>query len=152
MLYRFACSSFYYVPDPTRPPFGSAQPFNDPAIMSASFSTPATEHIFSSTEYGPPPGLPAPQRLSSSPAVSHGNHSNVTTDGRSNSTQGELFFFYLKGREDSVPSTVLSQCGIFSIVNNSSWKSYATVGPLEPFTLDHQDSKSVLLSPSPDRW
>ena len=39
----------------------SSRPFEDPAIMSASFGGPGPEHIFTSMTYGPPPGLPAPQ-------------------------------------------------------------------------------------------
>ncbi|KAF8797910.1 hypothetical protein BYT27DRAFT_7124516 [Phlegmacium glaucopus] len=41
----------------------SSRPFEDPAIMSASFGGPGPEHIFTSMTYGPPPGLPAPQGI-----------------------------------------------------------------------------------------
>ncbi|KAF8889769.1 hypothetical protein CPB84DRAFT_1826528 [Gymnopilus junonius] len=70
-----------------RAPFGSTQPFNDPAIMSASFATPATENFFSSVEYGPPPGLPLPQRLSSSPVMGHRHQSSVGMDTRNSFTE-----------------------------------------------------------------
>ena len=42
--------------------FSSSQPFEDPAIMSASFGG-GPEHIFTPMTYGPPPGLPAPQGI-----------------------------------------------------------------------------------------
>ena len=41
----------------------SSQPFEDPAIMSASFGGLGPEHIFTPMTHGPPPGLPAPQGI-----------------------------------------------------------------------------------------
>ena len=41
----------------------SSQPFEDPAIMSASFGGLRPEHVFTPMTYGPPPGLPAPQGI-----------------------------------------------------------------------------------------
>ena len=41
----------------------SSQPFEDPAIMSASFGGLSPEHIFTPMTHGPPPGLPAPQGI-----------------------------------------------------------------------------------------
>ncbi|PPQ79577.1 hypothetical protein CVT26_015324 [Gymnopilus dilepis] len=82
------------VPGGTLP---SAQPFNDPAIMSASFSTPLTEPTVLPVEYGPPPGLPVPQRLSSSPAVSQGRQTSIMMETRSNSVQGEPLSSYVRG-------------------------------------------------------
>jgi CCR4-NOT transcription complex subunit 4 len=41
----------------------SSQPFEDPAIMSASFGALGPEHIFTPMTHGPPPGLPAPQGI-----------------------------------------------------------------------------------------
>lgn len=54
--------------------------------------------------YGPPPGLPFPQHVSSNARPNMEDY------------HGESFFAPYKGREASVPSAVLSQCGK-SIIN-----------------------------------
>lgn len=100
----------HYALDPQQMQFRSPQTFEDPAIMSASFAIPAIDSRYA---YGPPPGLPVPPRLSPSPAVFQ------QMDARSNSVQGEFLKLYLKGREASVPSAVLSQCGVSSTVNKN---------------------------------
>jgi hypothetical protein len=62
----------------------SSQPFEDPAIMSASFGG---EHIFTPMTHGPPPGLPAPHGILS----------------QQNDGEGESFTPYSQGREVQVP-------------------------------------------------
>ncbi|KAF8201634.1 hypothetical protein BJ912DRAFT_945984 [Pholiota molesta] len=64
--------------------FRPSQHFEDPAIMSASFAAPTSHHAFASMAYGPPPGLPVPQRLSPSPAMVH---NGISMDDRISSTQ-----------------------------------------------------------------
>lgn len=90
--------------------------------MSASFAAPTSELAFTSMAYGPPPGLPVPQRLSPSPAMLNGGISMVSR----NPSQGESFMSYIKGREVSVPSAVLSQCGISTIVNDPPRNDFPT--------------------------
>ncbi|KAF8163178.1 hypothetical protein B0H34DRAFT_856722 [Crassisporium funariophilum] len=101
-----------------QPPFRTPQRFEDPAIMSASFGAPTPEYVLASVAYGPPPGIPTPQGVSSSPAMTHLHQSHTNGDGRNNSAHGESFLFYSQGREVSVPSAVLSQCGISTIAND----------------------------------
>jgi len=94
----------------------SQQPFNDPAIMSASFASPVPGTVYASQvgqaqlSYGPPPGLSYPQDVSQSPAVSstrgHETAKNVVGNG---STHGESLPFTSEGRE------VSTECRAFSV-------------------------------------
>ncbi|KDR81487.1 hypothetical protein GALMADRAFT_60383 [Galerina marginata CBS 339.88] len=127
---------------------GTAQPFDDPAIMSASF-VPAAERIFTSGGYGPPPGLSLPQKLSRSPATVQTKQNGVVTDGQTNGAQGELLLSYLKGREASVPSAVLSQCGISTIANDSSCKLFHPPRFSRALHRTIKNFKSALLSLPP---
>lgn len=100
--------------------------------MSASFVAPSSELTYTSMPYGPPPGLPVPQRLSPSPAMLN---SGISIDGR-NHSQGESFMSYIKGREVSVPSAVLSQCGISIIVNDPPRNLFPTPSIfVSPYTI-----------------
>jgi len=101
--------------------FRSSQPFEDPAIMSASFVAPNDRNF----AYGPPPGLPVPQRISPTPAILQAQQNNMNTDGRNTFAQGEFFLSHFKGREVSVPSAVLSQCGISTTVNDPYRKFFS---------------------------
>lgn len=88
-------------------------PFSDPAIMSASVGVPLAENGYAT--YAAPPGLALP------PGIAHS--ANMPTafmnDGSSTSnirgsTDGEFFSLKYKGREVSIPSAVLLQCGMYS--------------------------------------
>ena len=81
--------------------------------MSASYGGLGPEHIFTPMTYGPPPGLPAPQGIS---------HPRQNLNG-DEPHEGEQFIPYSQGREVSVPSTVLSQCGISTIAIDVSSNS-----------------------------
>lgn len=83
-------------------------PFQDPAIMSARLATNTQDGGSNQVSYGPPPGLSFPQPgMTVGLGVMSGN-----LDGNG-SAHGEYNFFLSKGREVSVPSAVLSQCGNF---------------------------------------
>jgi hypothetical protein len=60
--------------------------------------------------YGPPPGLSygAPPGIMQHPSHSHGGADSVEGNG---SAHGESISISFEGREVSVPSAVLSQCG-----------------------------------------
>lgn len=89
--------------------YKSNQPFQDPAIMSASFGPPQPRDMsYNSMAYGPPPGLGM---------VSHqqmGAHSNgmPTALAESNPNGEQLSLNYL-GREVCVPSAALSVRNVF---------------------------------------
>jgi CCR4-NOT transcription complex subunit 4 len=122
-LYHCLLLTYFSFAEPQQSQFPASQPFEDPAIMSASLAVPSSvDHGFPS--YGPPPGLPVPQRLSPSPALPQAHQNGGMSDRRNNLTQGEFFVSCIKGREASVPSTVLSQCGT-SIANDPSSKFFS---------------------------
>jgi len=99
--------------------------------MSASFAAPTSIDI-ELPSYGPPPGLPVP-----SPGLLQVHQNGVTSDRRNNSTHGESFISCLEGREASVPSPVLSQCGTSTIVNDPSCKFFSPSSILvnSPFSI-----------------
>ncbi|KIM49250.1 hypothetical protein M413DRAFT_59067 [Hebeloma cylindrosporum] len=99
--------------------FRASQTFEDPAIMLASFAAPASMDL-EFPSYGPPPGLPVP-----SPGLPPVQQHGGISERRNNSTQGESFVSCLEGREATVPSTVLSQCGTSTIDNDSSRKFFS---------------------------
>ena len=117
--------------------------------MSASFAL--GNEPFTAMTYGPPPGLSGPQKPTPSPGLMQAHLNGIMVDGRGNASHGESIMSYLKGREVSVPSTVLSQCGISIIVNDT------------PNPIPHLVTKSLrsinknttihpIVSPSPSRW
>lgn len=62
--------------------------------------------------YGPPPGLSYPHGVSQSPSIGSVHNSNgINVIDGSGSAHGEFVFIPFEGREVSVPSAVLSQCG-----------------------------------------
>jgi len=93
--------------------------FNDPAIVSTPFTPSTPDVLYNHLSYGPPPGLPFPhgsmQNVSPNVHATNGSESN-------SSDQGEFLYYPFEGREDSVPSAVLSQCGkvIISIDGSSN--------------------------------
>ena len=93
--------------------------FNDPAIVSTPFTSPTPDVLYNHLSYGPPPGLSFPHGpiQSVSPNVHAANGSESDSSG-----QGEFLYYPFEGREDSVPSAVLSQCGkvIISIDGSSN--------------------------------
>ncbi|KAF9532302.1 hypothetical protein CPB83DRAFT_847618 [Crepidotus variabilis] len=56
------------------------QEYEDPAIMSASFPVSMSHHNFQPMAYGPPPGLPTPQRPTPPPMMQ--TQGNLLVDGR----------------------------------------------------------------------
>ncbi len=80
----------------SHPSTHSSHPFEDPAIMSASFTALPRQQPLLSMAYGPPPGLSAPPR-STLPLVVQTQQSAMI-DGRANNSQGE-FFVTIEGRE-----------------------------------------------------
>jgi CCR4-NOT transcription complex subunit 4 len=64
-----------------------SQQFEDPAIMSASYSMPTNHESFAPIAYGPPPGLSAPQRPAP-PAMLQSNQTTAT-DSRNTGVQSE---------------------------------------------------------------
>lgn len=67
----------------------SSQPFEDPAIMSVSYSMPANQESFAPMAYGPPPGLSAPQRPVPPPVMRSNQGTGI--DSRNSGAQGEHF-------------------------------------------------------------
>jgi len=71
------------------PQFMTSQSFEDPAIMSASFSVPPSQQASTSMVYGPPPGLSAPRR--SPAAVVNPTPPNPAGESRGSGAEGEYF-------------------------------------------------------------
>jgi hypothetical protein len=84
-------------------------PFNDPAIMSASVGVALAENGYAT--YAAPPGLTLPPGLAHSATM----NDSFRTSNIQGSTDGEFFTLKFKGREVSIPSAVLLQCGMYSI-------------------------------------
>lgn len=83
---RYFMLNFYIGSDSQ---FMAPQPFEDPAIMSASFSAPQSQQAFTSMAYGPPPGLTAPRRSPAAAVIPV--PPNPAGEGRGTSTEGEYF-------------------------------------------------------------
>ncbi|CAA7267893.1 unnamed protein product [Cyclocybe aegerita] len=102
----------------------SSQPFEDPAIMSASFSASTNDQVFASMAYGPPPGLQRP----TPPSMMHTQVANVAVDGRSNSAQVSAW-------TSTTAATLLSPEDFPALVPSS---------PDPPVAANTQDSTNLL--------
>lgn len=90
-------------------PNKAQQPFHDPAIMSASFvATPQAP--MNSIAYGPPPGLTFPPGLSTDNIMVNSHVSPIPPPDEG-SAHGESNLPFAQGREVSVPTAALPQCG-----------------------------------------
>jgi hypothetical protein len=108
-------SNFFFAFLESAAPFGLApshsQSFADPAIMAAQFAPAPAAYNHGPMGYGPPPGLSygAPPGILQHPSQhGHGGAESIEGNG---SAHGEFISVFIEGREVSVPSAVLSQCG-----------------------------------------
>ncbi|KAF9457231.1 hypothetical protein BDZ94DRAFT_1203063 [Collybia nuda] len=110
-------------------------PFNDPAIMSASLSSPTSEATYNILSYGPPPGLSYPQGTRH--GITSGNVVN-NADGGMNGNgliHGEPISFCIQGREVSVPIAPTAS-PIISLVLSPSDFPALIASPVETSIVD----------------
>ncbi|KAF5386828.1 hypothetical protein D9615_001626 [Tricholomella constricta] len=129
----------------SHPPELKASPaqFNDPAIMSARFASAMPEGVFNQMSYGPPPGLSYPQGGMN---IGLGVMTNGEMDSNV-SAHGESLLLHPEGREVSVPSAVLSQCGKLIIgIDESSNPLHSSSSRYPSFSTTASPSLSLALS------